>query len=172
MLDHPPIQIVNEEDEPIGSMHIAEAHKRGAIHRVVRIMVENPDNHKILLQKRSPKMETWPNAWDNSAAGHVDVGEDYYEAALRELEEEVGIKADKLTEIGSYYTENTTPEGVKLKRFNKVYKYYTKESNFNVQQSEVAEVRWFDVAEVKQMIKDVPGLMTDGSKYVIEKYYE
>ena len=33
-----------------------------------------------------------PGVWDSSAAGHVDAGEDYDEAALRELEEELGVQ--------------------------------------------------------------------------------
>ncbi|MFM2381971.1 MAG: hypothetical protein RLZZ76_738 [Candidatus Parcubacteria bacterium] len=33
-----------------------------------------------------------PGRWDNSAAGHVDAGEDYSRAVLREAEEEIGVR--------------------------------------------------------------------------------
>jgi 16S rRNA (adenine1518-N6/adenine1519-N6)-dimethyltransferase len=48
-----------------------------------------------------------PERWDSSAAGHVDAGEDYLTAAVREIGEELGIKttADRL------HLEFTLPGG-------------------------------------------------------------
>ena len=37
-------------------------------------------------------------------AGKLDEGEDHYKCALRELEEETGYKADKLTKLAVFYT--------------------------------------------------------------------
>ncbi len=171
MSKHPPIQIVDKDDNVIGAMPMKEAHKRGAIHRVARIMVENPKNKKILLQKRSQNMARWPNCWDNSAAGHVDEGEDYPVAAKRELSEEIGIKTNNLTEIGSYYNEVELGKDLILKRFNKVYRFFCEDTDFNVQKSEVSEVRWFTLEEIKNMIKDQPDKVTDGLNDVIGRYY-
>ena len=49
-------------------------------------------NDEILVQKRSPKKETFPNLWAISVAGHVRSGETSIEAAIREIKEEIGKK--------------------------------------------------------------------------------
>ena len=37
--------------------------------------------------------DTFPGAWDSSASGHVDSGEDYDACSVRELREELGLTA-------------------------------------------------------------------------------
>src|SRR5438270_259052 len=71
---------------------------RGAVHRdgtwhrsfhcwVVRAGRRGPD---LVLQRRARDKETWPGAWDVSAAGHYRVGEGL-EGGLREVAEELGL---------------------------------------------------------------------------------
>jgi len=76
------IAIVNEEDEIIGSASREIALRDGLIHRIAQILVVN-DANEILLQKRGKSVDA-PGKWDHSVAGHVDAGEDYFQAALRE----------------------------------------------------------------------------------------
>ena len=47
----------------------------------------------ILLQRRSMAKDLFPGWWDISVGGHVDAGESYDEAVVRELREELGIAA-------------------------------------------------------------------------------
>jgi isopentenyldiphosphate isomerase len=51
-----------------------------------------------VLQQRAPGKDTWPGAWDVSAAGHYRPGEGL-EGGLRELQEELGlvVEAEALT---------------------------------------------------------------------------
>jgi 16S rRNA (adenine1518-N6/adenine1519-N6)-dimethyltransferase len=85
-----PIQIVDQNNNPTGSATKQEAWRGGLIHRVVRISILDPSG-RLLAQKRSLHKEPFPGRWDNSAAGHVDAGETYEQAALRELREELGL---------------------------------------------------------------------------------
>ena len=56
-----------------------------------------------------------PSAWDSSAAGHLDAGEDYNTAAIRELEEELGIIDTEVEEIAAIVAcEATGWEHVRL----------------------------------------------------------
>ena len=48
---------------------------------------------EILLQKRSSQKWTWPNCFDISAAGHIDLGEEPLAAAVRETHEEIGVQS-------------------------------------------------------------------------------
>jgi isopentenyldiphosphate isomerase len=84
--------IVNEHDEVIGQLPRREAHRQGRKHRSVHVLVFNARG-EVFLQKRSLAKDTFPGAWDSSAAGHVDSGEGYDACAVRELEEELGLKS-------------------------------------------------------------------------------
>lgn len=44
----------------------------------------------LILQKRSPHVETWPNRFDITAAGHYRTGEDL-SGGVREIAEELGV---------------------------------------------------------------------------------
>ncbi len=48
-----------------------------------------------MFQKRSRTKETYPGLLDISIGGHVDLGENYEETAIKELEEESGISVNK-----------------------------------------------------------------------------
>jgi isopentenyl-diphosphate delta-isomerase type 1 len=82
--------IVNERDEPVGRASRKEVHARALWHRAVHILVFDSAG-RVFLQKRSMKKDASPGLWDSSCAGHVDAGEDYDTAAVRELGEELGI---------------------------------------------------------------------------------
>ena len=58
----------------------------------------------MLLQKRSDNKDCYPGYYDISSAGHVLAGESFMDCALRELGEELGVKAaaDELIFAGDY----------------------------------------------------------------------
>ena len=169
MIQHAPILIVDKDDNPIGEAGLYEAHEKGLIHRIVRIMVEDGKGN-ILLQKRSAQMKRWPHCWDNSVAGHVDSGEDYDVAAKRELFEELGIKNLRLTELGTYFTDKPL-DNINLKRFNRVYKVKVSKTPKVIDPDEVDEVKWFSIDGAKKLIRDSENKVTYGLKDVIERYY-
>jgi isopentenyldiphosphate isomerase len=84
--------IVNESDQVIGSKPRSEVHRLGLLHRAVHVLVFN-SRGEIFLQKRSMKKDRHPGTWDSSASGHVDSGEEYDATAIRELREEIGLRA-------------------------------------------------------------------------------
>ncbi len=92
--------IVDESDRVLRQATRRDVHAHGWLHRAVHILVLN-SHGEVFLQKRSHLKDIKPSAWDSSAAGHVDAGEDYLPCALRELHEELGIKttADRLRRI-------------------------------------------------------------------------
>ena len=88
------LNIVDENDNIIGQDSRDNIHEKGLIHREIAVWVFN-DNGEILFQRRSLKKERHPGLLSASCAGHVEMGDDYEQATLRELEEETGIKAAK-----------------------------------------------------------------------------
>src|SRR5678815_1541150 len=90
-MTHEYFDVVNERDEPINRALRADVHAHGWRHRAVHVLVF--DQHgRVFLQKRSMTKDTSPGLWDSSCSGHLDAGEDYDAAAVRELAEEIGIR--------------------------------------------------------------------------------
>jgi len=84
--------VVDANNQVTGQCTRGEVHARGLLHRAVHIFVFNKLG-ELWLQQRSHLKDLHPLAWDSSAAGHLDAGEDYATAAQRELKEELGIEA-------------------------------------------------------------------------------
>lgn len=83
--------VVNDRDEVVDRKPRAEVHRLGLMHRAVHVLVFN-SRGEVFLQKRSMKKDRQPGLWDSSASGHVDSGEEYDAAAVRELREEIGLQ--------------------------------------------------------------------------------
>ena len=94
--DHPQsddemFDVVDDHDRVIGQERRAEVHARALKHRAVHVFALTPHG-EVMLQKRSHLKDSCPGLWDSSAAGHLDVGESYDACALRELDEELGLR--------------------------------------------------------------------------------
>ena len=90
-------EIVDEEDQVIGLAPRAACHGNPSlVHRVAHVLVVNTRGD-ILLQKRSPHKDIQPGKWDTSVGGHLDPGESYHDAAVREMFEELGLSGLPLT---------------------------------------------------------------------------
>ncbi len=155
-----PIDFVNENDEVIGSGSIDDAWQTGAIHRIVVVFVRRPSDKALLLQKRSHLMEVAPSKWDFAAAGHVDGGETYQEASIRELKEEIGISGEP-TLLGKYYHDHTTSDGKRLNRFYSVYLMESNDFPTHIQADEVDGVAWFTRQELAALRLSQKDLFTD-----------
>ena len=86
------LEVVDSGNNVIGTATRAEIHRKGLFHRAVHIFVFN-ERGDLYVQRRSASKDRHPLKLDSSAAGHVDPGETYHETALRELEEELSIRA-------------------------------------------------------------------------------
>jgi isopentenyl-diphosphate delta-isomerase type 1 len=156
----PLITYVDENDNVIGAGTGKEAREKGIYHRISRIFLFNSKGD-LLIQKRADNANTLPGRWDQSAAGHVDEGEDYLTAAKRELEEEVGVRGIKLTEKGKFFTDEKDQPGKIVKRFNMLY---TANYNEDIKPNpeEVSEVRWISLEELNLWMKEQPNDFTEG----------
>ena len=153
------ITFVDENDNVIGAGTKKEALEKSIAHRIARIYLFNSKG-EILMQKRSATVTSNPNKWDQSAAGHVDEGETYEQAAYRELKEEVGIEGIPLKEIAKYYQEETDER--RRKRFNMLY-MGTYDGDVIPDGDEVSEVKWFLPEELERRMKEHPDEFTQGS---------
>ena len=118
-------------------------HNRNLIHRVVNIAIFN-DEEEVLLQKRSLDKDLYPGLYTLSASGHVKRGETYYQTAVRELKEELGINIP-LQRVGKYLIRaNQESEMVTI------FKGYY-QGKFKVSKKEVAQVDFYSREEINKI---------------------
>lgn len=84
------LDVISEEGEVVGKETRKKIHRLGHLHRGAHVLVFD-EKGSLLLQKRSPNTEISPGTYDISMSEHVKSGEDFHEAALRGLKEELGI---------------------------------------------------------------------------------
>ena len=82
--------VVDEQDRVLRQSPRSEVHARHWLHRASHIFVFN-SRGELLVHRRSATKDECPLMYTSSASGHLAAGEDYEVAAVRELEEELGL---------------------------------------------------------------------------------
>ena len=82
--------IVDLQDQVIGQASRRETHARQLRHRAIHVLIFNCQA-ELLIQKRALNKDSYPGCYDSSASGHLNAGENYAVAAVREVEEELGL---------------------------------------------------------------------------------
>ncbi|HNQ31582.1 MAG TPA: alpha/beta fold hydrolase [Candidatus Woesebacteria bacterium] len=85
------IDIVNEDDEIVEQATRVHIHTHGLLHREIHIWLFTKQN-EIIFQHRAKDKETFPDLLDATVGGHVSTGKTYLEAAVQEMQEEVGLQ--------------------------------------------------------------------------------
>lgn len=87
------VVLVDSRDNERGTMGKLEAHEKGELHRAISVFVFN-DQGEFLLQRRAGSKYHSAGLWSNTCCSHPRPGERPHQAALRRLEEEMGIRCD------------------------------------------------------------------------------
>ena len=150
--------IVDENGVPVGeTVERGRAHAEGIRHRTAHIWIirEMDGRVQVFLQKRSADKDSFPGRFDTSSAGHIPAGDEPLQSALRELKEELGLTAspEELKFAGTFRIQYEKEFHGRLFRDNEVTRVYVYDKPVNIQdltlqESEVSEVRWFDLDEV------------------------
>ena len=143
--------IVNEQDEVIGQKLRRLVHQDGDRHRAVHVLVFN-SRGELFLQKRSMSKDTFPGAWDSSASGHLDCGEDYDTCAIRELREEIGLITNIVPER-LFKIEACCETG---QEFVWVYRL-DREGPFQLHPEEIERGEWFSPETINRWVREQPG---------------
>lgn len=155
------LDIVNENDEVIGKASKEEIYENRLTHRIVHVFVFN-DKGEMALHVRSKDSLFCPLYWDTAASGHVQSGESYEEAALRELDEEVGISAgvdlvfkDIYEYTGEYDDVSINKRGIR-KGLKKILATLKAVHNgpFKINPEEVEKAEFFSLEKIQEMINN------------------
>ncbi len=131
-----------------------EVFNKGLLHGASHVWIwRNKDGHQeVLLQQRASDKRTWPNRFDISAAGHIDLGEKPLDAAIRETVEEIGLDAvdDELKLFCVHRTYLKAENGAIENEFQWLYSLeLTDEADFTLQSSEVQSLSWLPLDQFK-----------------------
>jgi isopentenyldiphosphate isomerase/O-antigen ligase len=85
------LDVVDDSNRVIDCLARGQVHDDGLKHRSVHLAIFNPAG-ELFIHKRSAEKSRLAGYWDISAAGHVEPGESYPDAARRELGEELGVE--------------------------------------------------------------------------------
>jgi isopentenyl-diphosphate delta-isomerase len=143
------LDIVNDEDLVVDRQMRSTVHELGLQHRGVHVLLFAHDG-KMLVQKRSADRAACPSALDCSVSEHVKTAETYLNAAIRGMQEELGVEAIELKPLVTFrmnYGPNdneisTTYEGMvdpRAVRFDPV---------------EIESVGSYSIAELTRMIDE------------------
>lgn len=161
--------ILNEDGTKSGIVRErGVAHREGSPHATVHTWIVRRNvqegkgsNYDVLLQKRSACKDSNPGCYDISSAGHIEAGGEPLMAAVRELEEELGIhaKPEELHYIGKHRGAFEAVFHGRIFRDNELSSVYVytepvKIRDMILQESEVEEVIWMDYKECMQKVED------------------
>lgn len=122
------------------------------------------DQDEILVQQRLATAKNCPNMWETASGGAIE-GDDALSGAMRELEEELGIIANKedMCFIGSFARINDFVEVFLLKSNVSI-------DDLILQVDEVQDAKWITISDFEKLIED--GKASDTSFDVFKKYYD
>jgi isopentenyl-diphosphate Delta-isomerase len=165
------IDIYDSKNRPLNKKVMkSEAHKKGLWHRVAHVWIYN-SNKEVLLQLRSKDKEVYPNVWDISVAGHISTGEREIQSAMREIEEEIGLKVKeselKLWNIRNvHFTTSTTINNEIIYLY--LLKYNGNIKQLKIQEEELQEIKFFKLNELEKQLKEMPEKFTPYGDYFYE----
>jgi isopentenyldiphosphate isomerase len=166
------VDMCDENNNLIGLRKLlkSEAHKNGLWHRAAHIWIYNSKG-ELLLQLRAKGKLLYPDMWDISAAGHVSAGEEPLTSGLRELAEELGLKArQKDLQFFGVKKIKEVYKQIKNNEFDYIYflKFDGDIKTLKLQAEEVQEIRFLPLKKIEEELKDNPNRYVPHGDYWTE----
>jgi isopentenyl-diphosphate delta-isomerase len=171
------LEIVDENDHVIGTAPRKDIHQKGLLHREISVWFVTPDSH-LILQRRSANKDTYPGQLDATTSGHVEIGDSYIVTALKEVEEETGLRLQQndLIDLGRHKLKFDDPgTGLYNHRFQNMYAYpFTgKVSDLKIEEGKADGFELFKINAIFSMSPDeqllFPFFDPDTGKVIYQK---
>jgi 8-oxo-dGTP pyrophosphatase MutT (NUDIX family) len=145
------LDVVDIHDEVVGTITHTAAYNASGLSgnylRAASCFLVNTRG-KVWIPRRAPHKRIAPNGLDYSAGGHVQSGETYQQAVIREIEEEIGLQVDaaSLTYLGKL-----TPREDKSHYFSALYVYRT-DVTPHYSAEEFTNAEWLSPSDLQQRL--------------------
>lgn len=138
----------------------SEVHRQGLWHRACNVFLFR-SNGSLVIQRRHPDKDVYPDSWDLSVAEHLQPGESYLDAAIRGLDEELGISGVALMSLGLEVSARLDIPKLGIKDYEFQMSFYGySDSEIILQAEEVAEVRLFELDDLEVAMLNSPDSFT------------
>ena len=150
----------DDAGRPMGLMARHRVHTLGAWHRSAHVFLFDSAG-ALLVQRRAPDKDLYPDLWDYSVGEHLVPGETYLAAARRGLQEELGVTGVLLEPIGGVRRWRSHQAELALTD-NELQQAYTgvHDGPFVPDANEVAEVRTIRLDALAAEIERTPERFT------------
>ena len=142
---------VDRHDQVIGVTSREDAHQLNLFHRAVHLYARG-EKGGLILQKRSLSKDLEPGRWTVSCSGHVDRGESYEEAAVREMNEELGVSIVSSDLCDLLHSGPSCGNGYEFVRSYEVSQPISPVAD----PSEISDLCELQLKEIDQWIKEEP----------------
>ncbi len=158
--------LVDERDEPIGTMEKLEVHQKALLHRAFSIFIFNAAG-ELLLQKRAEKKYHSAGLWTNTCCSHPQPGQETLAAAEIRLKEEMGISA-RLIKAFDFIYRSAFENGLTEYEFDHVFigKY---DDAISPDSDEVSDYCFKSMQEIKNALQTHPEKYTEWFKIAFPK---
>jgi len=151
------VVLVDDQDNAIGTMEKQQAHVEGLLHRAFSIFIFNSER-KLLLQKRASSKYHCGGLWTNACCSHPRENENTLDAAIRRLEEEMGMQCS-LKPIFTFMYKAEFDNGLTEHEFDHVF-FGESNQTPKINTEEVEAYRYIAMEDLQQEVKEFPEKFT------------
>jgi len=138
------IDVVDDQDRPIGQIHRSEVFDQNASFRVAHVWIFNRSG-ALLVQRLAAERDRHPLQWGSSVASYVPAGQSYKDAAKDRLAAELGIEDLSLSQLAKAVMVDNG-----CRKFISVFAA-TYDGPLRIDQSHISEVRFVDIHDLISM---------------------
>lgn len=142
------LDVVDHNDQVIGQKYRTEIYaEKSTQFRVINAFLIN-SKKQLWIPRRSEHKKLFPLCLDMSVGGHVASGENYEQAFIRELKEELNIDA---SQVNYTLVAKLTPQRHKVSAYMHLYVIMTDETPvYNI--DDFISATWFTIPELEALL--------------------
>lgn len=159
--------LVDKNDQEIGSMSKIEAHEKALLHRAFSVFIFNSKG-EILMQQRAMHKYHSAGLWTNTCCSHPFPDELTKDAAIRRLQEEMGMKTD-LEFVFKFQYKAPFDNNLTEHEIDHVF-VGNSDAKPQINPEEVASYKYMTVEEIQNDIKTHPEQYTVWFRIIFDEF--
>ena len=172
--------VIDEDGRVLGEKTREEIHEKGLLHMEVHVWFYMPDG-KIIFQHRAKDKDTFPDLLDTAVGGHVEIGDTYEGSAVKEAEEETGVRLESkdlqlLDVITVLSLDSVTGKRNHARKAVYAYRYAGALEDLRIEEGKAVGFEAWDIDELLALSADdararrfIPGILMEVGKGFIRK---
>jgi isopentenyl-diphosphate delta-isomerase len=161
--------LVDEQDNELGTMGKLEVHQQGILHRAISVFIFNDQRELLLHQRASTKYHSG-GLWTNTCCSHPRPGEKVEDAAVRRLNEEMGLVCS-LTKAFDFTYRAQLDGGLTEHELDHVFIGYTSATP-QPDPVEVMDWKWIGIHDLQNTLHKSPENFTAWFRLIAERIFQ